>query len=424
MATSLDTALTFLPIAPGVVSIFGASAILYNILSDPDRRFTTPYFRIMACLSAADITYSMAKMFSTFAAPKNTPDLYFSSGNRATCNTQGFFLQLGMIQPLYIASLSINYLMVIKYSKSDEFLAKKLEPWMHAVSLGYPIIGAIVSVSLGSINSNPNGCWIGVYPMNCDASDQITCIRGQHSYLLSWIFSGSVLCVTCVIISICMLQVVLFVRKRWIVMKHQFRFGNHIISPCINLEKQYRAATKQALLYVGAFILVWVFGFLFRVSRNTRNHGLLIPAQILNPLQGFFNFLIYTCPRYNKSKEENPGKSFWWLLKDSVITRTETKRARRRLSNLEQRMKKRLSSSKPNPPTAGGYNQFEYGISPQDATTLEFVENLVHEEEEEPITLLQSLQRLDQNQDCGGNEAQRTLTLDNSEECFENDIAL
>ena len=406
--TSLDIALTFLPIVPGALSILGASAILYNILSDPDRRFTTPYFRIMLCLSAADITYAGAKMFSTFAAPKHTHGLYFSSGNQTTCNAQGFFLILGMIQPLYVASLCINYLMVIKYSKSDEYLSKKLEPWMHLVSLGYPLSGAIACLTLGYINSSPSNCWIGPYPMNCDIHDVRTCIRGENHYMMRWICSGSVIIASVTVISFCMLQVVLFVRKRLLVMKRRFSFANRTISTCTNLENQYKAVTQQALLYVGVFLLVWFFGFLFRVSKKTRNPYLLIPAQVLNPLQGFLNFFVYIWPRYTKTKQENPDRTFWWLIKDAIVTRTKAKIARRRLSDMQIRTAKKRRSIERRSSLRQEAHTHEQSaqsipieITNRLSPSAESPEVNLDDasDEEEPITILQQLQRLEATRD-------------------------
>ena len=394
--TAVDIALTFTPLVPGTVSILGASAILYNILSDPDRRFTTPYFRIMVSLSAADIPYAVAKMFSTFPAPKNSPGLYFASGNQATCNLQGFFLHLGMIQPLYVASLSIYYLMVIKYSKSDKYLSKNLEPWMHAISLGYPLIGAIVALSMEYFNYSPNQCWIQSYPLKCEGD---TCIRGKHAYLLGWILAGGVICFTVIVVSFCMIQVVLFVRRRLVVVQRKFTFANRTISNCRNLEKQYKAATRQALLYVGTFLLVWFFGFLFRVSKKTRrNVYLLLPAQVLNPLQGFFNFLIYIWPRYVKSKEEFKDKSFFWLMYDSIVTPIKTKAARRRSFNVKIRvMKKRKSALLKQEDVEAGHRNFSEGqsYSKEGAKKIGVIENLnLPDEDEEPLTILQTLQRM------------------------------
>ena len=216
-----------------------------------------------------------------------------------------------------------------------------------------------------------------------------------------------------------MLQVVHFVRKRLLVMRRRFSFANRTISTCTNLENQYKAVTQQALLYVGVFLLVWFFGFLFRVSKKTRNPYLLIPAQILNPLQGFLNFFVYTWPRYAKSKEENPEKSLWWLIKDSIITATKAKIARRRLSDMQIRtMKKRKSilrrtqirqesqaqckSIKTTPNECANCPSSDVDAITSDENVDDFVD------EGEPLTILQHLQRLDSNQDC---EIDEPMTL-------------
>jgi hypothetical protein len=199
-------------------------------------------------------------------------------------------------------------------------------------------------------------------------------------------------------------------------MKHQFTFGNHIISSCTNLEKQYRAATKQAFMYVGALIFVWVFGFIFRVSQRTRNEYLLIPAQMLNPFHGFLNFFIYTWPRYVKSREENPGRSFWWLLEDSIITTSRTKRLRRRLSDSERRTsKKRASIIKRSPSKRNAESLNEFGLGNKapslysriTASPLEIVDDDEHDEER--ITALQTLQGLDSRKE---DSDVRTMSID------------
>jgi hypothetical protein len=208
--TPLDTALTFIPLFSGTLSILGASAILYNVLSDPQRRFTTPYFRIMFGLSVADIPFAVSRMFSTFAAPQGTPGLYYASGNQATCNAQGFFVHLGHVQPLYTACLCINHLLAIKYSKSDAYLSKYLEPYMHILSIGYPLVGSILSASLGLYTSNPHVCGYDVHPPRCIHTNTIlSCSdRKYRSYTFLWIFLGSPLTVSFVIVVGCLTAIV------------------------------------------------------------------------------------------------------------------------------------------------------------------------------------------------------------------------
>lgn len=344
---TFDAALTFIPLFSGTLSILGASAVLFNILSDPQRRFTSPYFRIMLGLAIANVVYAVARIFSTFAAPQGTPGLYYASGNIATCSAQGFFIHLGLSQPLYTACLCIHYLLVIKYGKSDDYIAKYYEPYMHVQSIGYPLIGSIIGVSLGNFNSSPIGCWIGSFPMDCDIQDKSTCTRGKHSQIVFSVSSASLFFASFVIVASSMLVTVLHVRKRMRVMNHRFSFQQSRISRSRNLDKQYRLVTKQAVLYVATFLLAWIFEYSFRLNRFMRGKAktpLLIPVQILNPMQGFFNFIIYVWPRFEKSKEENKEKSFWWLIHDSIITTTRSKTERRRSNDMSRRiLQKRMS---------------------------------------------------------------------------------
>lgn len=325
--TTKNILLTFVPMATGLLSVLGASAILYNLLFDHQRRFTSPYFRIMFGLSLADLSFGLINLTTTFLLSKNDPTQYFAVGNQASCEAVGFLKHFfAFIQPLYVASLSLYYMLVIKYDMSDEYFKKKIELWQHIVSVGWPLLGTIVSESLGMFNVTPIGCNITAYPLKCDDRDKTTCTRGANAAIYRWIFSNILILVSLFVIASCMLAIVLYVRKRERIMNRRFSFNNAEISRSRNLVKQYKAVTRQAFLYIGSFLIVWIFPFITAIWQL---NVLGVLSVIFMPLQGFFNAIIYFMPRYLKTKEEHRDKSTFWILKDMIFTTTLAKEQRR-----------------------------------------------------------------------------------------------
>jgi len=157
----LAKAIFYIPCITGTLSIMGSSTIIYSILSDRERRLSRIYHRLLLGMSIFDIVFSVAKVASTMPIPKDTiPNIYGASGNQATCNAQGFFIQFASGTQVYNAALCIYYLLVIKYGKSDAYISKTIEPIMHSVAISFPFVTATVALCKGLFNASIVGCWI------------------------------------------------------------------------------------------------------------------------------------------------------------------------------------------------------------------------------------------------------------------------
>ena len=57
--------------------------------------------------------------------------------------------------------LSIYYLLLIKYGVKEAVFAKRYEPWMHAICIGFPLATAIWGASIGLYEEVELGiaCW-------------------------------------------------------------------------------------------------------------------------------------------------------------------------------------------------------------------------------------------------------------------------
>lgn len=109
-------------------------------------------------MSFFDIFQSLSQAASSLPMPN---DHWGGIGNETTCDIQGFMGTLGLVGTvLYSLSLSIYFLLVIKYDMSEAKIKKEVEPYLHAGPLLYTIA---VSVYLYATNNyNPAGpiCWI------------------------------------------------------------------------------------------------------------------------------------------------------------------------------------------------------------------------------------------------------------------------
>jgi hypothetical protein len=96
---------------------------------------------------------------------------------------QGFFMQFGTATHLYIAALSVYFLLKIRYNVTDDALYHRYEIWFHVI----PWVVAIGSGSIGVASQmfNPPivpeiGCWVAPFPVDCQNPGGPPCTRGYR----------------------------------------------------------------------------------------------------------------------------------------------------------------------------------------------------------------------------------------------------
>jgi hypothetical protein len=137
--------LTLLPSFTGTLSVLGSIAIIYIILQDRKKKLSHVYHRLVFTMSCLDIFNSTNYALSSLVVPKGTPNVWGAHGTIATCSASGFIMQLGAVAvPLYSGCLALYYLMMIRYRVKERFIAKWVEPFMHIIAFGYPLVSAII----------------------------------------------------------------------------------------------------------------------------------------------------------------------------------------------------------------------------------------------------------------------------------------
>ncbi len=176
----------------GSISIIASTLLIVHVLRS-HQGLSTTYHRLMFGLSIADIVYSSALVLSSLMVPKELAYMIpGAQGNVRTCTAQGFFAGAGLaISTYYNCSICFYYLAIIKYNKSDAYIAKKLEPWFH----GIPIISAMqvvfLTLAIEGFNTWGNTCFLVPHdPPHCIGYEDgkiiegfsIPCGRGNGFY--------------------------------------------------------------------------------------------------------------------------------------------------------------------------------------------------------------------------------------------------
>uniref|UniRef100_A0A7S2RHZ5 G-protein coupled receptors family 2 profile 2 domain-containing protein n=2 Tax=Mucochytrium quahogii TaxID=96639 RepID=A0A7S2RHZ5_9STRA len=285
-------ALAILPKVAATLSILGSCCIIMFTMCQTSKNRRV-YHRLVFCMSVSDLMYSFAVFLSTWPMPPES-GAWGAVGNKSTCIAQGFFVQLGLLVPMYNACLAVNYLLVIKYEWSESRV-QRVEPWMHFLTISLCTGFAISSVPLDLYNPANLWCWISAFDG-----------RGKGAYYFQWGFFYIPLWTIVAFVSYAMFQVYRKVRS------HE---DNINVCGTLSNNKKMRKHRKsqkvatQAFLYIGAFYVTWIFGTVNRLIITIDHEIVITPLLILQsfftPLQGFLNFLVYVRPRYSNYKSLN-----------------------------------------------------------------------------------------------------------------------
>ena len=327
----------------GSLSLIGSALIIRKVLSRKKSDITT-YHRILLGMSIQDVPFSFFQALGTLPVTVDSGAIG-AHGNTASCATAGFFTQWGNVPPLYMACLSIYFLLKIRCNISDTVISKRYEIFLHAVPWTFGFASSITGLALELFNplGLPElGCWIGGDPALCPYIPEMECKRGykikENNSWYPWIFSFAWLFASVFVVLVCNLLIYDSIRRQE---RKNLAYGTpreesppkrrasfmslesmRAISLSSSNTKMSRAAFVQSMLFVTfAFSTsVWVFlpflGVKLQVRREVR-FFFAIMASLAFPLQGFFNFCVYVRPKYHRLRKEEEisrSKAVWICL--------------------------------------------------------------------------------------------------------------
>ena len=326
----------------GALSFIGSATINVLILKSGTRLSTT-YHRIMFFISCADILSSAMVCLTTIPMPKDT--LYPFEGGKygtvQTCEAQGFIYICGMVTAVCgNAGLNIYYLCTIRYKMSEERIKKFVEPVLFCLSLVAGLTPAIQLLQGQYLNPQPFESYCGMggyYPKECKIDDGVECIRGdpdsnvfqriRNAFLFTNISLFLVIVVSMILIILTVHRAEKSKRKPHRAARssndHELpsseREGLHdakknppSMSNEVERTELMGTILRQALMYIGAYFFTNIFIIMTFITPDV--WAIQICRCVFQPLQGFFNALIFIYHKVYNVLQGNDDMTFYEAL--------------------------------------------------------------------------------------------------------------
>ena len=351
------------PTVTGLLSACSSGLIIY-IISNSQQKLSTTYHRLMAFMSGFDIISSIFIALGTIMLPSDTMYKFAGPmlGNKITCQIQGSLIVFGIVGSTSIyACLAWYFVCKLTFKVSTFKVARRIEPimYIYTLFLSLTIPTFYLSKDLMYPNSYDTFCTIVPYPERCDEEkwygwNFCTWSEGDlddyFAYLpISFIVIG--------------LQFSLIVFGMSIILWTTYKNGRDIKSLIVqqnsdtlnqiqtsspsasihgvdeetneikNTEtlsglKYTRVLIYQALMYIGAYLLTWIFTFLSGAF-NIASFELDAINSVLFPLQGFWNLLIFLYDKTYLIRQRDEGSnstsiSLWQAFKMILTSPSDT----------------------------------------------------------------------------------------------------
>lgn len=227
-------ALAILPKISSPLSFFGSSAILAECFYFDRSRLQRVHHRILCLMAGVDLLESLWNFVGAWAVPKDSAE-EFAKGNDMTCKAQGFFLQLSLASVTLNVFISWYYLLVIRYSWSEEKIKAKAEPWFYGVSL---LLGFGTSIAGLALNLyHPDGrSWCYIVPPT-DDPDTINLFK-----LYRWVFFWGPIFVCSLMIVVNTMLLIVTVRN---IEKASMKYLSHFYEASALKKKRFENKKKQ-----------------------------------------------------------------------------------------------------------------------------------------------------------------------------------
>ena len=150
-----EVLLAVLPVGPALLSIAASSLLLRLLLQQSKLKST--YDRIIFGMSVGDILLSTVCIFFPFLVPADSSRRLWAFGTDATCQGMATLYAISSASFWYSGCLSVYFLLLIRTRVPGGTIARKYEPWMHLLSVGWPLVAGIAGIPLGAYQEHRMG---------------------------------------------------------------------------------------------------------------------------------------------------------------------------------------------------------------------------------------------------------------------------
>lgn len=234
-------------------------------------------------------------VFSPWASPRGTAGFDFGAwGTTATCNVLGMALHLNQVTALYAAFLSLYFLLVIRFQKSDAWIEKTwIEAGMHAVAIGLPTVTGLVAWSrrwFNPLTIMPGWCYLDDLPNECSDDESVSCQQGEEYFLYSQFVITGMFGAGALLVLVDFVLLVATVRAQETRMQ---KYAGSAVSGINDNRERSRQASNRAFAYIGAFFITYFATVISKVvvmEETAENHTYYFVMAFLSkaflPMQG------------------------------------------------------------------------------------------------------------------------------------------
>ena len=331
------------PRITGGLSAISSALIIYVILRS-HTKLSTIYHRIMFGMAVADVIGSFSIALTTLPMPKYMPreeefGYHWAGtrlGNTQTCNAQGFFATFGLISMFeYNVMLCVYYACAIAFKMREKNIRRYVEPVLHSIPIAIGLGCAVPSLFFEMYNpAVSDAAWCGAipYPAECRMPD-VECIRGTRDLAeFASVLISVLILLDFVVIIISLFWTVWTVIQTDAILtrltsEHERRAdesssnsnSNSGLERVMTNHKNTKVILVQALAYIAAFTLSLISPLIIGTGA-VADEGLQVEARfdkimlVTLPMQGFFNFCIFTSHKVYNYRRANQDASICHVL--------------------------------------------------------------------------------------------------------------
>lgn len=305
--TAVVIALAYIPKVSGMISITSSIYIIKDLMRNGYQNVTHTRDIMLMMMSVVDILSAFTSFFlGSWPAPKGM-GYYGAVGNISTCDAQGYIGNLlGGIRIAYNSLLAMMFLSVVRYHCVEARLTKMMPYFIYTPIAILAIILMPVLIKGGFNFNGRSTCSIAPSPLNCQTDPTIECERGESMFVYGEMVQLSAM----VIGNICLTYAM--VMLYWTVLQIERQMDRYDIEGCTN-RRHSKQVGVQGIFYVVAFYLTYLpmlIGVLLSIMGKHDPVWLSLTVATIQPLQGFYNVVVYLRPRYLKNSKCHPEQNF------------------------------------------------------------------------------------------------------------------
>jgi hypothetical protein len=281
---SQEVWLVMIPKVSGSIGIACSLFLMLEIYRDYKAGLINPMKRALLGVTCFEMCDSLGWWLSNWALPDNI-EFAFASGSWASCNFQGFILQLSLGAPILNAVLAYLFYLHVKGKHSCKEIVT-LERKIYTATCAFALGAALLFLGLDQYNPYGQVCWLNGYPSGCNEAvwggSDIPCERGVNSHLYG-LFVYYVVLWSTLIYAIVI----------------NIKMHNMLVDSSAASDAQW--IKTQSLLFCAAFIITWLPSTLWSIMMwfNLGGFAIGVLTALFEPLQGFWNLIIFCRNRPN-----------------------------------------------------------------------------------------------------------------------------